>query len=179
MKRRVGPVLTILVLAVPRLVSAQDAAKPQSGLAPAGFGTVFVVDKGGQEAKGVLIRWDAESFLLAGPDGRQRRYEIADVQRVTRRGDSVKEGAIAGAIVGGLIGLISAGFECGSAAQKFGVFAVSTGFYSLVGAGIDAAIPGRTTIYEAWVPAGAAPGTPRTAKRAGPARIGVGYTVTW
>ena len=101
-----------------------------------------------------------------------------DVTRISRRGDSLRNGAIAGAVFGAVGDALAMGFVDDSAGKKALGFLASTGFYALVGAGIDALIPGRTTIYQAW-PA-AKTGTPRpSAQRGLPGRIGGAFTVTW
>ena len=98
------------------------------------------------------------------------------MRRVSKRGDSLKNGAIIGAVFGGVAGALAASFDDGSA-KALG-FLAATGFYALVGAGLDALIPGRTTIYEARPAAKTRP--PRPAAQPGlPGRVGVAFTVTW
>jgi hypothetical protein len=90
-------------------------------------------------------------------DGAERRFEAARVTRIQRRGDSLRNGAIIGAVVGAAMGILTAGIaDCpgdspdgGCPGSRVALFVVSTGTYSAIGTGIDALIPGRTTLYEA------------------------------
>ena len=88
-------------------------------------------------------------------DGAERRFETARVARIQKRGDSLRNGAIIGAVVGVAMGIITAGIsDCpgdhpggGCPGSRAALFLVSTGVYSAIGTGIDALIPGRTTLY--------------------------------
>jgi hypothetical protein len=88
-------------------------------------------------------------------DGAGRRFAISDVARIQKR-DSLKNGTLIGAAVGAIMGLIAAGISdcpgdpggtCGG--LRVATFATSMGVYTALGAGIDALIRGRTTIYAA------------------------------
>jgi hypothetical protein len=87
----------------------------------------------------------------------ERRLDAARVRRIDKRGDSLRNGAIIGALVGVGLGVLVAGMsDCpgddpgGScpAARAVG-FLVSTGVYAAIGTGIDALVVGRTTLYKA------------------------------
>jgi len=151
---------------------------PLTGLPVATLSTVYVLDDSGRETQGMLISLDAVSIVIRAEDGTVRHYEVAHVRRISKRGDSLKNGAIIGAVVGAVMGALKVSLDDGSAGEKALGFLGSTGVYALVGAGIDALIPGRTTIYQAW-PA-AKTGSPRpSAQRGAPGRIGVTFTVAW
>ena len=100
----------------------------------------------------------------------ERQFENARVARIQKRGDSLRNGAIIGAVVGVAMGIITAGIsDCpgdhpggGCPGSRAALFLVSTGVYSAIGTGIDALIPGRTTLYEA-------PKAPPAADRGGSA----------
>ena len=134
--------------------SGQPAA-PREGLNPAALSTVFVLDDRGAETTGRLLRFDEQSILLL-VNGQERRIGLDHVVKIDRRGDSLKNGFLAGAVVGAAIGLLTSGLaDCRSGGQfercpagarvVFGL--VSAGVYGAVGMGVDAAIPGRTTLY--------------------------------
>ena len=149
--------LAILIAALtPSGVCAQETSSSWPGLVSSRLSTVYVLDDTGVETSGKLLRLSPDSIvLLAG--GAERRFETARVARIQKRGDSLRNGAIIGAVVGVALGIISAGIsDCpgdnpggGCPGSRAALFLVSTGVYSAIGTGIDALIPGRTTLYEA------------------------------
>jgi hypothetical protein len=174
--------LMSLVL-TPSMASAQAAAPPQlPGLSSSALQTVYVLDRSGMETSGKLLGIDPDSLVLL-VDGSERRFEMSSVARVQKR-DSLKNGTLIGAAVGIAMGLISAGIsDCpgddpgGSCAgARAAVFAVSVGVYSGLGAGVDALVRGRTTIYSA--PASSNPSLTRTFKGASSPRpvLEVGFS---
>jgi hypothetical protein len=174
----------LMATLVPIAVCAQDAPLGWPGLAPTGLSTVYVLDDTEIETSGTLLRVNPDSLvLLVG--GAERRFEAARVRRIQRRGDSLRNGALIGAIVGVAMGVVVGGIsDCpgdnrgGSCpGSRAAMFLVSTGVYAAIGTGIDALVPGRTTLYEApTVP-------PSTARRsAQPAyrrRAAVNLSVRW
>jgi hypothetical protein len=140
----------------PGVASAQDASANWPGLVSSGLSTVYVLDNTGTETSGKFLRLNPDSIVLL-VDGAERRFETARVARIQKRGDSLRNGAIIGAIVGVAMGIITAGIsDCpgdhpggGCPGSRAALFLVSTGVYSAIGTGIDALIPGRTTLYEA------------------------------
>jgi hypothetical protein len=94
-------------------------------------------------------------------DNQERRFDLADVRSIQKRGDSLKNGAIAGAIVGVLGGLLIGGLgtcepppgvvvECKDV-SPVAIAVVGGLVYGAIGAGIDALVQGRTTLYQAPV----------------------------
>jgi hypothetical protein len=149
--------LAILIAALtPGPAYAQDTSSSWPGLVSSRLSTVYVLDDSGVETSGKLLRLNPDSLVLLVA-GAERRFEAARVARIQKRGDSLRNGAIIGAIVGVALGVITAGIaDCpgdrpsgGCPGSRAALFLVSTGFYSAVGTGIDALIPGRTTLYEA------------------------------
>lgn len=167
MMPRAGLVVVLLTLAA-GLARAQDATARWPGLATSELSTVYVLDDAGVETSGKLVRLDPDSIvLLVG--GSERRFDAARVRRVQKRGDSIRNGAIIGAVVGAVFGALGSGFsDCpgdnpggNCAGSRVALFALSTGIYTAMGAGIDALIVGRTTLYTAQVrPARGATGRP-------------------
>jgi hypothetical protein len=152
--RSLTMVLLLLLPQAARAGGPQDGVP--SGVNARGLATVFVYDAQGIETKGKLLRLDRHEVVIA-VGGAERRFDLASVDRVEKRGDSLKNGAITGAVAGALLGLLAAGFsDCHNdygygacdAGQIVAFAAVSTAFYAAVGTGIDAAIQGRTTLYK-------------------------------
>jgi len=146
----------VVVALVPGVANAQDTAARWPGLASSRLSTVYVLDDSGAETSGKLLRLNPDSLVLL-VDGHERQFESARVARIQKRGDSLRNGAIIGAVVGVALGVVTAGIsDCpgdhpggGCPGSRAALFLVSTGVYSAIGTGIDALIPGRTTLYEA------------------------------
>jgi hypothetical protein len=138
-------------------VIAQGAPPDWPGLKSSALSTVYVLDDVGRETSGKLLRFDRDALvLLVG--GTEERIEAARVKRIARRGDSLKNGAIIGAVIGVGMGLLSAGIAdcvddqghvggCGSG-RTIAIVAMASGVYASIGTAIDALNVGRTTIYE-------------------------------
>jgi hypothetical protein len=164
--------VAILIAALsPGVASAQDAASNWPGLVSSRLSTVYVLDNAGTETSGKFLRLNPDSIVLL-VDGAERRFETSRVTRIQKRGDSLRNGAIIGAVVGVAMGILTAGISDCPGDQPGGrcpgsraaLFLVSTGVYSAIGVGIDALIPGRTTLYEA-------PKAPSAADRGGSAPV--------
>ena len=144
----------VILLLVPRVVSAQDPPQKWPGLATSELATVYVLDDAGAETTGKLVRIDPDSIVIL-VDGNERRFEAAHVKRVQKRGDSLKNGAVIGAILGAVLGGISGGLadcpgsESSCSGFRVAAVAISTGVYAAIGAGVDALHSGRTTLYTA------------------------------
>lgn len=142
-------ILIIFAVLAPCVSSAQEPRV--TGLRPAGMPTVFVTDDRGVETRGKLLRLDDEAVVvMVGAE--QRRFETARVARVEKRGDSLKNGAIAGAAFGALMGALGAVIsDCGRdgcAAYRVAIVPLSSLFYAAIGTGIDAVVEGRTLVYK-------------------------------
>ena len=152
-------VVLMFTAAGARSVSAQpadaSAATAWPGIRAGTLTTVFVRDIDNVTTTGKLLAFSPEALVLL-VDGEERRFERSRVQRVQTR-DSLKNGTIIGAVTGLLIGALTAGIaDCSSDAGidgcpglRFSFLAFSTATYAGLGAGIDAMIRGRTTIYTA------------------------------
>jgi hypothetical protein len=148
---RITCAAVMLLLAAP---AAAQQTTPAAGLRPEGLATVFVQDDSGVQTKGKLLRLDQQSVTVL-VDDQERIFELSTVRKIQKRGDSLRNGAIAGAVFGAAMGVMIGAFsDCPSVAYQCtaGARAVialtSTAIYSAIGAGIDAAIPGRTTLYQ-------------------------------
>jgi len=117
--------------------------------------TVFVRNKDGLNTTGKFLAFSPDALVLV-VNGEERRIERASILRVQTR-DSLKNGAIIGAVTGLVLGSLTAGIaDCTSSSGANGCpglrlsfLAFSVATYTGLGAGIDALIPGRTTIYGA------------------------------
>jgi hypothetical protein len=149
--------LALLVTA--SAVQAQDSF---ANLKPGGLPTLYVTDRAGYETRGKLVRLTDASVTIA-VDGADRTFEIADVSLVERRGDSLKNGAIAGMVLGMGVGALSMGIaDCPSGethctGTRVAGFALSTAIYTAIGTAIDAAVSGRTRIWPITAKAAGAP----------------------
>ena len=139
---------------LPSAVWAQEAKESWPGLDASRISTVYVTDDTGKETEGRLLRLEQDSVvILAGQI--ERSFEAQHVWRIQKRGDSLKNGAVIGAVVGAAFGLLAAGIsDCPALHRSCPGFRVavpmlSAGTYAAVGAGIDALFTGRTTLYEA------------------------------
>jgi uncharacterized membrane protein YeaQ/YmgE (transglycosylase-associated protein family) len=147
-------------------VSAQ--ALPE-GLNTEHLSTVFVTDKAGVQTEAKLLRLDGDGLeVIVG--GAEKHYAFAELRRVEKKGDSLKNGAIAGLVVGGIIGVLS-GAMSENAADTFGIAMTSTMLYGAIGTCMDAMVVGRTTLYQQSVAHQITP-------TAGP-RAAVKFSVTW
>lgn len=147
---RTPTVILVLIVAGPTL-RAQDFSTVQL----TGMPTVYVEDRSGHEVEGKLVSL-TESALTINLDGVTRTFTPADVTKVDRRGDSLKNGALIGAVIGLFTGLIG---DCpstdrnngsnGCPGARVGYVLGGAAIWAGIGAGIDALIPGRTRLWPA------------------------------
>lgn len=164
----------------PSVVCAQGTAQSWPGLDTAGLSTVYVLDDAGIEVSGKLLRLNPDSLVVL-VDGVEHRLDAVRVKRIEKRGDSLRNGALIGAVVGAAMGLLVAGMsDCpgtdpgGSCpGSRAAAFLLSTGVYAAIGTGIDALVVGRTTLYEA-------PTTPpQSARTQHGRRVAINLSVQW
>ena len=155
-------------------VWAQGPTPP--GLRVGELSTVFVRDQAGQETKGKLLRLDDRALVIL-VDGTPREFELSRVSRVQKRGDSLRNGALIGSAIGFGLGFLVGGLsDCYAASEYCGAgprtafVLTSTAVYGLLGAGIDALIQGRTTLYRG--PSAIAVSHP-------PGRVAANVTIRW
>lgn len=145
---------SLLLPALERPAHAQDVAPEWPGLRPGQLPKVWVTNQAGEEVQGRLLSLGPDSLtLLVGE--REQVVPRGEIARIQRR-DPLRNGAITGALVGAVMGLVSSGMaDCpGGSAGSCRSFALalvplSTAVYAGLGVAIDAATPGRTTIYQA------------------------------
>jgi hypothetical protein len=172
-----------LVLLSTAAAHAQDPARTWAGLDHSELTTIHVTDESGAETTGRLLRFEPDALVLL-VDGAERRMEAARVKRIQKRGDSLKNGALVGAIIGGALGLLTAGIaDCPGSSTNCAGFRitaplVSGAFYAAVGTGIDALVTGRTTLYVAPGTTSSSALVPLVPAQRG-MRAGIRMTVSW
>ena len=121
------------------LTYIQDSVRPGA--------TLFVTDDTGTETRGRVVAVGPSALRLM-VNGVEREWSAASIQQLERRGDSVKNGTIAGLVTGGAFGtfVLVAGAPYVRDRELI-ILLAFMGPGAAIGAGIDALIPGRTLIY--------------------------------
>jgi hypothetical protein len=170
----------LVAILLPGAAFAQGTTQTWAGLDKAELSMVYVIDDRGVETSGRLLRIDPDALVLVVGDT-ERRFEAARVRLVEKRGDSLRNGAIIGAVVGGALGALGMALADCSGSNPTGPcpgwkaagVVISTGFYSAIGVGIDALVTGRTTLYRA-------PAAPRRAALTPQrGRVAVSWGFSW
>jgi len=136
MSLRNGIIALAFVSCAPRIALAQEST-------PIRVEDVYVRGTDGVELRGQLVDFGPATVSLF-VEGVRRELPIDDIERIQRRGDSVRNGALIGAGLAAILSAIAIA-DVGSDVVPFAIGA--TIGYGLLGAGIDALIPGKTTIY--------------------------------
>ena len=167
-------VLVLTAMLISGALHAQEPEPAWKGLDRSALSTVFVLDDAGVETRGQLLRLDPDAIVVL-VNGSERRFDTQRVARVSKRGDSLKNGAVNGLVVGITLSVLAiATVDCGQTSDcrqtQVAASVLSTGLYTAIGTAIDAAIPGRTVLYQAP--------TPRTSiqSRGGPS---ISVRLTW
>jgi hypothetical protein len=147
--------LIVLLVFVVFVAGARPATAQGPAAEPARSGPWVHVSPvgGGGAIKARLLELGPEEVTLL-VDGQRQELQLERVARIEREGDSLKNGAIIGAVV---LGAWCA-FICGQAAAVVPAVAANATLGALIGAGIDYQLKGRTTIYPATHPAHGAAG---------------------
>jgi len=137
--------MRMLFLVIAASLAATPAAMAQDDNRPR-LKDVFVRSADGVELRGQVL--DLQPLTLSMyVDGVRRDIPIDTIDRIqTRGGDSVWNGALIGAALAAAAVLWGQAMAPESG-EWGGMFVAATAAYGLIGAGIDAMIPGRTTIY--------------------------------
>jgi hypothetical protein len=165
---------------------AEGAVQPAERAAPAPefpvllpkLAEVYVTDHEGRVTRGRLIELDRHRLALTTSEG-PRSFTVNDVRKIERRGDSLKNGAIIGALVGILPAILSLQGSSGDLSAGETALWVLGGVavYSALGVAVDALIVGRTTVYP--VANGGSAGAAVPGSTARPTRPGARVTLTW
>ncbi len=112
--------------------------------------TVFVTDGLDRQTEGRLVRLSDASITLV-VQGIEREFPRAEVHQVSRRGDTVGDGAVIGLGVFGAWALASVAFGGGCEEAGAGPCLAAAGVMGGIGAGvgalIDYSIKGKTVVY--------------------------------
>ena len=133
--------------------AGQDFAGVQNRIKPGD--RVSVVDTHGTETGG-RVNAVGPSTLRLDVDGTEREWSSPQIWRITRRGDSLRNGiligSVAGAVAGTTGGLALASLLVNEGHEALGpvlfLVGVGAGGGAGLGAGFDALIRGRTLIYQ-------------------------------
>ena len=141
--RALASIMIVLALAAP--AAAQDT-----------FKQVWVTQSSsGEVVRGRIVDLSPESLTILTADNRRVDMPLDRVLRIEARGDSLKNGAVIGALVlGTMMGLMCGDFEGGG--QCITAVVLDAGIGALIGAGVDALNGGRSPLYSrpAAAPAG-------------------------
>jgi hypothetical protein len=174
MRTVIGACLALLASAYP--ARAQLTFR---SVQPGALPTLFVTDRAGHETRGKLVRITDTEVTIAA-DGGDRTFAVSDVLVIDRKGDSLRNGAIVGMVVGMAFGVLSAGIpsdcpagEC-PGMRAYG-FVFSTAVYTAIGTAIDAAVQGRTRV---WTAREKASGAPVVAVSPADRRVFIGWRIS-
>ena len=142
---KLTPILAALILGS-FSIPASAQSPPSAPVTMTGLFPVYVLDRTGEETKGRLVSLTGSAVVLQ-MNSTTQTFNLSDIVRIDRQGDSLKNGAIIGAVFGGLADCPEARGSCPGTRVTLAV--VSTGFWSAIGVGIDALIPGRTLVWKA------------------------------
>jgi hypothetical protein len=143
----------VLVVTAMPAIAQEPFADVQNVVRPGD--TVFLIDDTGTEVRG-KVAGVGPSALRLTVNGTEREWSAPSIWRVTRRGDSLKNGTtiglVTGSVIGGIGGLAWASLlrnegHDGAAGFLF-LLAIGGGGGAGIGAGFDALIRGRTLIYQ-------------------------------
>jgi hypothetical protein len=145
---RMHSALLLVALLIPVSASGQP---PSSSLwlTAERLPTIFVLDNQGIEHRGQLVRVDADQLALL-IDDKEPIFKRDTIRRVQKRGDSLRNGPAIGAIVGAAVDLLAGRMQ--GCPDCIGVARAQAGIFTAVGTGLDAAVAGRTLLYEAGSP---------------------------
>jgi hypothetical protein len=160
---RIGIAFLVAALTVARTADAQTVDTDLQKAAER-RSTVYVIDSAGNETTGRLLGVEANLIRVQTPNG-ETSFSLHEMQAVYRRGDSIRSGAVIGAVTGATLGVLAAlNMSCGpllgphqrcSALESIVITGYGAGFGAGIGIGIDALIRGRTRIYPAFASVGA------------------------
>jgi hypothetical protein len=173
-------VASVLVagLCGPTVATAQDTPAAADGWAQNVGTELRVTDRQGRVGKGRLRAITADELLLV-VDGAEVALPRSTITRIERRGDSLKNGFLIGALVGAPLAALSAGEVEAGGGSVGALVVLGIGVYGLMGMGIDAMHTGWTTVYRApAATTGSSARAPRRQLWAAPTARGmrVGYT---
>jgi hypothetical protein len=171
---RVGVLGAVLWLLCATQATAQEVVASLQELRLLGetSSKVTIVDRAGREFSGTIAE-ASETQLSLRIAGAIQRFAVDDVRAVrVRKEDSLWNGALLGAAIGGgLTSLVFLDNECRDDPACYAAVGVYAGLGALAGLGIDALIRRDVVVYTA--PAPSSQGVFRVAPFIGPRRTGL------
>jgi len=145
--RIVAIVACVLIAILP--VTAAEPARDLASMQVAPDAVIYVRTSNGAEIQGRFLRASTQALVVGTTDGREIILPSAQVLFVWKRGDSLRNGAIIGGVVG-LAGAIFGQSECTKCSGEIAI-GVALGVPAWVGVGalVDRLRVGRTLIYRA------------------------------
>jgi hypothetical protein len=141
----------LVALATP--ATAQERLTDLHRILPRGE-RIVVTDTSGHTTEATVAGIESTGLRII-VDGVNREIAESDVREIHRRGDSLRNGAIIGAVAGGALGAVGGYYlsmlfenEARSGVGPF-IYVIGIGAASgaAIGAGVDALIPGKTLVY--------------------------------
>ena len=172
MSKTLRTIALAVLLLTPAAAHAQESLGGWRGLNVSSLDTIYVTDDAGRRTEGKLLRLEPDSVVMLVA-GTEQRFEMERVQRIDKRGDSLKNGAWIGAALGVLFGSITAGISDCPGGDPDGsctgfrvvAFTSALGIYTAIGVGVDALIVGRTRLFDASTAAARSLSGPQLAGR--------------
>ncbi len=143
MTMRLTSLLAIAGIVVLPLAAAAQPAPPA---VPAGTRIFVTPAAGGPVLEGSLLSLSTDSLALL-VDGNTRTVPLASVKRVEREGDPTSDGFQKGALVLGLLCMLTCGQGVNSSNELFGVVVGNMVIGGLIGWQFDRDHVGRSRIY--------------------------------
>lgn len=144
--------MRVLICLVMMLVLAGPAAAEDA------YKQVWVTQAdSGDLIRGRMLRLSGDTLALLTSDNRRVELPLDRVLRIEVHGDSLKNGATIGAVIMGALTTLGCAVQSGRAGQCATAVVLNSALGGAIGAGIDAANGGRTTIYSKPAPSPEAP----------------------
>jgi hypothetical protein len=135
----------VAIIVIAAVLPQQARAQAQAVTKP--LESVYVMQaQSGEELHGRLLNIGSDTLSMI-VNNQRLDLPLNDILRIDRPGDSLKNGAVIGASVVGVLCAIGCYLGSGNAAQLTTALVMNTLLGASIGASIDAMHSGRTTIY--------------------------------
>ena len=136
------------MLAMPAVIHAAEPVRDLAALPVKPGIIVYVRTTNGAELQGEFISATSRALTIS-PGGRSTSVDVDHIAQIWKRGDSLRNGAIIGAVIG-VAGAIGGQSECSDCSGRVaaGIF-LGAPIWAGIGALIDRQHVGRTLIYRA------------------------------
>ncbi len=149
MSHRVFLTIVICLLVGVLPAAAAEPARDLGAMRVAMDATVYVRSPNGAEIQGRFVRASTQVLVIARLDGQETTLSSEQVMLVWKRGDSLRNGAIIGGIIG-LVGGIFGQSQCTDCSSEVAIgVGLGVPIWAGLGALVDRQRVGRTLIYRA------------------------------